>query len=86
LYVVAQSLEGYVLTPLVQRRAVEMPPALLILFQVLAGLLLGALGVVLAAPLLAVALVAIKMLYVEDVLGDPAATDGEAPAAAAGGV
>ena len=30
LYVAAQSLEGYVLTPLVQRRAVELPPALLI--------------------------------------------------------
>jgi predicted PurR-regulated permease PerM len=77
LYVVAQSLEGYVLTPLVQRRAVEMPPGLLILFQVLAGLLLGALGVVLAAPLLAVALVAIRMLYVEDVLGDKADVPGE---------
>jgi predicted PurR-regulated permease PerM len=70
LYVCAQSLEGYVLTPLVQRKAVELPPALLILFQVLAGLLLGALGVVLAAPLLAVVVVAVKMLYVEDVLGD----------------
>jgi predicted PurR-regulated permease PerM len=77
LYVVAQSLEGYVLTPLVQRRAVEMPPALLILFQVLAGLLLGALGVVLAAPLLAIALVAIRMLYVADVLGDKADVPGE---------
>ena len=72
LYVVAQSLEGYVLTPMVQRRAIELPPALLILFQVLAGLLLGALGVVLAAPLLAVIVVAVKMLYVEDVLGDRA--------------
>lgn len=72
LYLVTQSLEGYVLTPLVQRKAVELPPALLILFQVLAGLLLGALGVVLAAPLLAVVVVAVKMLYVEDVMGDEA--------------
>lgn len=77
LYVVAQSLEGYVLTPLVQRRAVELPPALLILFQVLAGLLLGALGVVLAAPLLAVVVVAVKMLYVEDVMGDEAHVPGD---------
>lgn len=77
LYIFAQSLEGYVLTPLVQRRAVELPPALLILFQVLAGLLLGALGVVLAAPLLAVIVVAVKMLYVEDVLGDRASVPGE---------
>jgi predicted PurR-regulated permease PerM len=77
LYVFAQSLEGYVLTPLVQRRAVELPPALLILFQVLAGLLLGALGVVLAAPLLAVIVVAVKLLYVEDVLGDETKVPGE---------
>jgi predicted PurR-regulated permease PerM len=70
LFICAQSLEGYVLTPLVQRKAVELPPALLILFQVLAGLLLGAVGVILAAPLLAVIVVAVKMLYVEDVLGD----------------
>ena len=77
LYIFAQSLEGYVLTPLVQRRAVELPPALLILFQVLAGLLLGGLGVVLAAPLLAVIVVAVKMLYVEDVLGDDAHVPGD---------
>lgn len=77
LYIVVQSLEGYILTPLVQRRAVQLPPALLILFQVLAGLLLGALGVVLAAPLLGVIVVAVKMLYVEDVLGDKAHVPGE---------
>jgi predicted PurR-regulated permease PerM len=79
LYVCAQSLEGYVLTPLVQRKAVELPPALLILFQVLAGLLLGAMGVVLAAPLLAVLVVAVKMLYVEDVMGDHPHVPGDPP-------
>ena len=69
LYVLAQNLEGYLIMPLVQRRAVEMPPALTIVSQVLLGLLLGPLGVVLAAPLTAAALVVIKMLYVEDTLG-----------------
>ena len=83
LYVGAQSLEGYVLTPLVQRRAVELPPALLILFQVLAGLLMGAIGVVLAAPLLAVIVVTVKMLYVEDVMGDEAHVPGDGKAASA---
>ena len=77
LYIIAQSLEGYFLTPLVQRKAVEMPPALLILFQVLAGLLLGPMGIILAAPLLAVVIVAVKMLYVEDVMGDDAKVPGE---------
>ena len=37
-------LEGYVLTPNVQRRSVSLPPALTIAAQVLLGVLLGALG------------------------------------------
>jgi predicted PurR-regulated permease PerM len=69
-YIVLQSLEGYVLLPLLQRGAVDTPPALLILTQVLMTLLVGGLGLALAAPLLAVALVVIKMLYVHDVLGE----------------
>jgi len=72
LYLVAQSLEGYILTPLVQRKAVALPPALTIVAQVLAGVLAGPLGVMLAAPLTAAALVLVKVLYVKDTLGDPA--------------
>ena len=71
LYVFAQSLEGYVLTPLVQRKAVQLPPALLILTQVLMGTLGGGMGLVLAAPLTAAALVIIKMAYVREALDDP---------------
>lgn len=77
LYVVLQSLDGYVLTPLVQRRTVELPPVLTITAQVLLGVLLGTLGVLLATPLTAVALVLVKMLYVEDVLGDSVVTSNE---------
>ncbi len=71
LYLFAQSLEGYVLTPLVQRKAVELPPALLILTQVLMGTLGGGIGLVLAAPLTAAALVVIMMAYVREALDDP---------------
>lgn len=55
--------EGYLLTPLVQRRAVYLPPGLTILSQVLMGLLLGFIGLALATPLTAAALVLVKMLY-----------------------
>jgi predicted PurR-regulated permease PerM len=71
LYVGAQTLEGYILTPLVQRRTVELPPALLILAQVLMGILAGGLGVVLAAPLTAAAVVVVKMAWVREALDDP---------------
>ena len=70
LYLLVQGAESYLITPLVQQRAVYLPPALLILVQVLMGVLFGFLGILLATPLAAVALVAVKRLYVEGVLGD----------------
>jgi predicted PurR-regulated permease PerM len=70
LYLVLQNVDGYVLTPLVQQRTVSLPPALTILAQLLLGILAGTLGLLLATPLAAAALVFVKRLYVEDVLGD----------------
>lgn len=70
LFFVLQNIEGYVLLPLLQKRAVDLPPVLLIATQVLFGVLLGALGLILATPLLAVGMVLVKMLYVEEALGD----------------
>jgi predicted PurR-regulated permease PerM len=74
LYIVAQNLEGNVITPLIQRRAVLLPPALTIVSQVLLGVTVGALGVLVAAPLMAAVMVLVKMLYVEQTLGDEVET------------
>jgi predicted PurR-regulated permease PerM len=74
LYLAVQSLESYVLTPLIQHRAVYMPPALILLAQVVLGVTAGPLGVIVATPLAAAALIAVNMLYVEDVLGDDSAS------------
>lgn len=65
-----QTLESYVATPLVQQRAVSMPPVILITAQIAMGVIAGAIGVLLAAPLAIVVIVLLQMLYVEDVLGD----------------
>jgi predicted PurR-regulated permease PerM len=65
-----QTLESYVVTPLVQQRAVSMPPVILITAQIALGVIAGATGVLLAAPLAVVVIVLLQMLYVEDVLGD----------------
>jgi predicted PurR-regulated permease PerM len=72
LYLALHVLEGYVLLPLIQRRAVHLPPALTLVAQVLMGKLLGILGLFVAAPLTVAAMVLLKMLYVEDTLGDEA--------------
>lgn len=70
LYIVIQSLESYLLTPIVQHRAVYLPPALLLFSQVILGVTAGPLGIIVATPLAAAGLVTVNMLYVEDVLGD----------------
>lgn len=69
-YTIIQFVEGNILIPLVMQRAVSLPPALTIAAQVFMGTLTGPLGLLLATPLVAVAMVTIRMLYVEDTLGD----------------
>lgn len=68
-YLVVQGLEGYLITPLVEHRAVHIPPALNMTAQLLMALLFGFLGLMFAAPLVAVILVVVRMVYVEGLLG-----------------
>jgi len=70
LYLAVQMVDGYVLTPLVERRSVELPPVLTITAQLLLGSAFGLIGVMLATPFTAAAVILVKMLYVEDLLGD----------------
>ena len=70
LYIAVQSIDGYIFTPLVNRRSVELPPVLTITAQMLLGVLVGSMGVVLAGPLTAMLIVVVRMLYLEDALGD----------------
>jgi len=69
-YTVIQSIEGYVIGPLIQRQAVETPPAWVLVAIVIFGALFGVMGIALAMPLVAVGRVAIIRFYVEDYLGD----------------
>jgi predicted PurR-regulated permease PerM len=77
LFVGIQLAESYVMAPLVQRRAVHLPPAAILFAQVLMGAIVGALGVAVATPLAAAVMVAVSMLYVEDALGEKNAKPGD---------
>lgn len=68
-YLIVQNIEGNIVVPMIQQRAVHVAPALMIATQVLMGVLFGVMGLILAAPLTVVAMVAVNKLYVEDVLG-----------------
>ena len=70
LYVGVQIIESNVITPLIERETVELPPALTVVFQLGLGALVGGLGLVLATPLLAVIVVVVQLVYIQDILGD----------------
>lgn len=65
LYVGLQTLESYVVTPLIQREAVSIPPALLLVVQVWLGLIAGLMGVLVAEPLIVISMVLVQRLYVK---------------------
>ncbi|HET6183271.1 MAG TPA: AI-2E family transporter [Acetobacteraceae bacterium] len=71
-FVVAHSVEGYVVAPFVQRRTVHLPPALTLISFVVMVAFFSIFGVLVATPLMAVIMVGVTRIYVEDVLGDPA--------------
>jgi predicted PurR-regulated permease PerM len=70
-YIVIQQMENYLLIPYLMREGVDLPPALTIIAQALMALIFGFLGLLCAVPLLAATMVAVKMLYVQDVVGEP---------------
>jgi len=69
-YVGIQFLENHLLIPLLMREGVDIPPAMTIIAQALMALVFGFLGLLVAVPILAAGMVTVKMLYVEDVVGD----------------
>jgi predicted PurR-regulated permease PerM len=78
-YIGIQFLENHLLIPLLMKGGVDVPPVLTILSQALFTLLFGFLGLMVAVPTLAAVMVAVKMLYVEAVVGDDVPVVTEAP-------
>jgi len=72
-----QQLEGNVLMPIIQRRAVSLPPALALFAILVFGLLFGFLGVFLAVPLTVALMVLVKKLWIRDTLGEETSLPGE---------
>jgi predicted PurR-regulated permease PerM len=73
LYVGIQFMENHLLIPMLMKGGVDIPPVLTILAQALFTILFGFLGLMVAVPAVAATMVAVKMLYVERVVGDDVA-------------
>ena len=69
-YLVIQAVEANILIPVLMKGQIDLPPALTIAAQALMTLAFGFLGLMVAVPLTAAVMVPVKLLYVEDVVGD----------------
>jgi predicted PurR-regulated permease PerM len=66
LFLGVHALESYVLTPIIQRQALDIPPATLFAFQILLGIVFGVWGLALALPLMAIAKVMIDYFKADE--------------------
>jgi predicted PurR-regulated permease PerM len=74
-----QFAENHLLIPLLMKGGVDAPPVLTILSQALMALLFGFLGLMCAVPILGATMVAVKMLYIEGVVGERVSVTNEDP-------
>jgi predicted PurR-regulated permease PerM len=79
-YIAIQQAENHILIPLLMKEGVDIPPVLTILAQAAFAIVLGFLGLLVAVPIVGAVLVAVKLLYVEDVVGDEVTLPGESAA------
>ena len=75
-----QFLENHILVPMLMKRGVDLPPVVTLIGLALMALVFGFLGMLVAVPFLAAVMTAVKLLYVEDVVGDDVKTVLDAPA------
>ena len=66
LFLAVHALESYILTPMIQRQALDIPPATLFAIQILLGVVFGIWGLALALPLMAIAKVMIDHFKADD--------------------
>ena len=68
LFLGIQTVESYLVTPMIMQQAIDLPPAMILAAQVLLSVLFGFLGLLVATPLVAASIVLVQELYVKDVL------------------
>ncbi len=74
-----QFFENHLLIPILMKEGVDLPPVLTLIGLAVMSVVFGFLGMLVAVPLLAAIVVAVKLLYVEDVVGDDVQTVLDAP-------
>ncbi|WNW01873.1 AI-2E family transporter [Tenacibaculum sp. HL-MS23] len=65
LYMLIQFIESNFITILIQKKLINMPPALIIISQLVMGILTGGWGLVLATPITVIVIVLVQQLYIK---------------------
>lgn len=71
LYIFVQVLESSIITPQIQKKMIEVPPALIIIAQLFMGVLTGGWGLLLATPLMVVIIIVVQELYIKKMKYEP---------------
>jgi predicted PurR-regulated permease PerM len=72
-YLVIHQIEGNIVAPLIQRRMVSIPPAVMLLGIIAITYLFGLVAIIFAAPIVVVIFAAVTVIYVRDTLGEKTA-------------
>ena len=65
IYIGCQTIVGNIAVPLLQKKMINIPPALTLLIQLVMGTLAGLMGIVLAVPLLSILIILVNELYLK---------------------
>jgi predicted PurR-regulated permease PerM len=68
-------LQSQVIAPLVFKESINLPPVLVLIGQIFAAVFLGFLGIMLAVPIIAILMILVQEVYIKDVLGDKQTLD-----------
>jgi predicted PurR-regulated permease PerM len=69
-FVIIHQIEGQIISPLIQRHMVSIPPAVMLLGIVAITYLFGMIAIIFAAPIAVVIFAGVNLLYVRDTLGE----------------
>jgi predicted PurR-regulated permease PerM len=75
IYITSQTIVANIVTPLIQKKMINLPPALTLISQLIMGTVSGALGIILAVPLLAITIILVDELYVKKIAHNDADDD-----------
>ncbi|ASU35561.1 AI-2E family transporter [Mucilaginibacter xinganensis] len=67
IYIGVQTLVQNIIAPIIQKKMINMPPALTIVGQLIMGVLGGAMGIIMAVPALAIMMILVDEIYVKKI-------------------